>query len=133
MKTSLCWIPENKKKHVCLHTSSDISTKKHLKNISNYLLMLDFRMMNDLHISSICLVSSVGSYFLLSKLYFLLFLSLGSKLFRAHTHTHTLDFCSHCIKAAITFRMFSLIMGALVLHRHHSHNPREEHPPGCFC
>lgn len=27
-------------------------------------------MMNDLHISSICLVSSVGSYFLLSKLYF---------------------------------------------------------------
>lgn len=55
-------------------------------------------------------------------------LLLGSKLFSLH-----IDFCSHCIKAAITFRMFSVIMGALVLHQHHSHNPREEHPSGYFC
>ena len=48
--------------------------------------------------------------------------------FRMHT-----DFWSHCIKAAITFRMFPVIMGALVLHQHRSHNPREEHPAGYFC
>ena len=56
------------------------------------------------------------------------FLLLRRKLFIVHA-----DFCCHWIKAALTFRMFSVIMDALVLNQHHSHNPGEEQPPRYFC